>query len=258
VDLPEPPPESPPAPPSYPPYIWPAARWRNPTGLARAIRILLIVVAGTLFLNVIGILYVRGAAVGFVDGERTEDEFLAAILLYFLLALAFLAGQIATGVCTIIWQWRLVKNTQLMGRPGATWGPAWAIAGWLIPFANLVIPYLQLRELWKAADWGHPTHTTEWKLAPVGAALHLWEVAWVGTTVLQLRLNFTGSLGTTAEDELTTAARDLADLIGLAIPSYLVGIGAAVLFLIVVQQLTERHAHAAALAAAGRLGSDDA
>jgi hypothetical protein len=252
--------DPPPAYPAYPPppYAPPAPRWYNPTGLARAIRILLGVVAVVLFLNVLGILYVRSVAVAFVAGDRSDDEFFAAVVLFFLLALAFFAGQIATGVCTIIWQWRLTKNTQLMGRPGARWGPGWAISGWLIPFANIVLPFLQLRELWKAADWRYPPNSTDWKLAPIGTALVLWQVTWVGMTVLQFALNFSGNVGpSSTSDAEIAAARELADLIGLAIPSYLVGVAAAVLFLIVVQQLTERHAHAAALAAAGRLGADD-
>ena len=49
-------------------------------------------------------------------------------------------------------------------------------------------------------------------------------------------------------------AEQFADVVTAAVPGYLIAIAAALMFLIVVQQLTERHNHAVTLAVAGRLG----
>ena len=63
------------------------------------------------------------------------------------LAFVVVAGlMIAVFVLTIVWQWRLAKNHQLLGRPDTAFGPGWAIGAWFIPLANFVIPILQLRD----------------------------------------------------------------------------------------------------------------
>ena len=86
-------------------------------------------------------------------------------------------------VMVIVATFRLAKNHQALGRPGTRWTPGWAIAGWLIPLANSVIPYLQIRELWRGSDpelgpdaygWTHRrAHRATW----VALALALTAVA---------------------------------------------------------------------------------
>ena len=51
--------------------------------------------------------------------------------------LAFIAFVIF--VLIIIWSYRAAKNNEALGRVYPRLKPGWAIAGWLIPFANLVI-----------------------------------------------------------------------------------------------------------------------
>jgi hypothetical protein len=228
--------------------------WRDPNRLAIAIRWLLVANAVVLGLTIFVALYLRAVINEYSDGGRTDDELLGALGLYLAAAAAGGALQIATGVVTIVWQWRLAKNTELMNRPGATFGPGWAIAGWLIPCVNFVVPYLQLRELWKGADWRHPAGDPEWKTAPVGPVLPLWLVAWIGNSVLAFYAQFANP---TQGQDIDDAADQFSSVVSFVVPGYLVAIAAAVLFMIVVQQLTERHDHAVALAASGRLGRAD-
>jgi hypothetical protein len=225
--------------------------WRDPNRLAIAIRWLLLANAIVLGLTIVVALHLRRIINEYSDGGRSDDELLGALGLYLAAAAAGGALQIATGVVTIVWQWRLAKNTELMNRPGATFGPGWAIAGWLIPCVNFVVPYLQLRELWKASDWTNPPGDLEWKTAPVGPVLPLWLVAWIANSVLALYAQLANP---TQGEDIDAAADQFSSVVSVVVPGYLVAIGAAVLFMIVVQQLTERHDHAVRLAAAGRLG----
>jgi hypothetical protein len=226
--------------------------WRSPNKLAVAIRWLLIANAVVLGLSLLTALYARGVVDDFADDVATDEDFLAGLGLY--LAASVIAGllQLATGIVTIVWQYRLVQNTQQMSRPGLSWGPGWAIAGWLIPCVNFVVPYLQLRELWKASDWSYAAGDPSWKQAPVGPVLPMWVAAWIANSVIAGYAQLVSPRDT--GDDLDAVADQFSAVVTAAMPGYLIAIAAALLFLIVVQQLTERHNHAVLLAAAGRLG----
>ena len=91
---------------------------------------------------------------------------------------------IAVFVLTIVWQWRLAKNHELLGRPGTTFGPGWAIGAWFIPIANLVLPFLQFRDLWKGSDAGLPRGSPDWKRQSTGALLWVWWGLFVASVVI--------------------------------------------------------------------------
>lgn len=76
-----------------------------------------------------------------------------------LAALVGLAGTVLGVVAT----WRLARAHEVLGRPGSTWGPGWAIGGRVIPLGNLVLPGLQLNELWKGSAPGAPRGSAAWK-----------------------------------------------------------------------------------------------
>ena len=44
---------------------------------------------------------------------------------------------------------RASKNTALWQRERPRWTSGWAIGGWFIPCANLVIPFLVVRDIWR-------------------------------------------------------------------------------------------------------------
>ncbi|MEV4820379.1 DUF4328 domain-containing protein [Micromonospora sp. NPDC049274] len=68
------------------------------------------------------------------------DLLLGAAVVGGLLALPMVVAHLTAAVLVIIWTWRARKNTDAF--PGAlpTLGAGWAIAGWLVPFANFVVP----------------------------------------------------------------------------------------------------------------------
>ena len=60
--------------------------------------------------------------------------------------------SIAVFVLIIIFLFRAVKNTELWNTVRERWTPGWAIGGWFIPIANLVIPFLVVRETWHRSN----------------------------------------------------------------------------------------------------------
>ena len=59
-------------------------------------------------------------------------------------------GSVIAAIAFITWLYLAMRNIKRWGITGLTWSPVWAIAGWLIPVANLVIPPLVVN----AADKG--------------------------------------------------------------------------------------------------------
>lgn len=60
-----------------------------------------------------------------------------------------LLGLVGAAIAVPVWMHRAFRNLPALGERGMVWSPGWAAGGWFVPFANLVIPYLCLRELWK-------------------------------------------------------------------------------------------------------------
>ncbi|MGW3893146.1 DUF4328 domain-containing protein [Micromonospora chokoriensis] len=83
--------------------------------------------------------------IGMVLGRQAmanddPDLLLGAVIIGAVAALAMTVVHLTAAVLVIIWTWRARKNTDTF--PGAlpTLGSGWAIAGWLVPFANFVVP----------------------------------------------------------------------------------------------------------------------
>jgi hypothetical protein len=60
--------------------------------------------------------------------------------------------SLAVIVLSIVWTFRSTHNTRAAGRTGARWSPGWTIAGWLVPFLNLVVPYQAWSDLWRSSS----------------------------------------------------------------------------------------------------------
>ena len=63
----------------------------------------------------------------------------------------YLLAFLATIVLWMIWQYRFAKNAEALGKRDGL-GAGWAIGGWFIPSANLVLGPLQLAQSAKASD----------------------------------------------------------------------------------------------------------
>jgi hypothetical protein len=57
-----------------------------------------------------------------------------------------------------------------------TYTPGWSVGWFFVPLANLVMPYLVIREIWQASG---PGQGANWRRAPVSAVLSVWWVVGV-------------------------------------------------------------------------------
>jgi len=225
-------------------------------GLANALRVLLLLAA--VLAAALAYLAVRmRAALDEVPTDAVSpqaqagsevDAFFGGATIYFLA----LAG---IGVLFLIWLWRAAKNNQGFGRPGAL-APGWAIGGWFVPIASLVIPGLLVQQLWKGADGTIPRGDPGWRQAPAHLQIWCWWVAYVAAQALTF-------VGFTMAGQSDDPQGDItvADLLGriddvhlgvnLFVAGQLLMIVAAALAAATVVGLTRRQAETASLLRAG-------
>src|SRR5439155_1843984 len=95
------------------------------------------------------------------------------------LVVTALAG-LAAAVAWLRWQHRAHENLRALGVSGLAYTPGWAVGWWFIPFANLVLPYLVMVELWRASD---PTGSPAWARQRITALLPLWWITYLGRSI---------------------------------------------------------------------------
>src|SRR5918997_5039842 len=68
--------------------------------------------------------------------------------------LIHLAVRVALVVAFLLWLHRASKNLRALGNPSQRieFTPGWAVGWFFIPFANLVMPYKAVREVWEKSD----------------------------------------------------------------------------------------------------------
>jgi hypothetical protein len=137
-------------------------------------------------------------------------------------------------VLIIIWMYRAAKNNDALDRPYPRLKPGWAIAGWLIPFANLVMPVLMLQDLWRGANASTRRGDPSWR-ANKGSALIGWY--WVALLVASVR---NGVGRSNARFASTDELRDLRTHDIVAIVGMGAAIAAAVLAIMVIRRIASR------------------
>jgi hypothetical protein len=141
---------------------------------------------------------------------------------------AGLASTVAL-VLIIIWQWRSAKNAEALGRTGARLSPGWSIAGWLIPVANLVLPYLIVQDLWRSSD-PEAVPGTEWRRLKGAPLVAQWWIAYVASLVIVPTALAVVLFGSTSASDASWALN----------VGRLLAAGACVLAIFVVREITSR------------------
>jgi len=98
--------------------------------------------------------------------------------------LAYL-GLLGAALAVPMWMHRCYRNLPALGSRGH-FSPAWAAGCWFVPIANLVLPYLAVRDIWAASRPGG-----RWN----AALLVTWWIAWLaawGLLVANSRLPWRG------------------------------------------------------------------
>lgn len=204
-------------------------------GLGKWLGICLMALIPVEVLSVIISIGNRSKARDFLDGRITENDYTSTVGLAALIGFVTFALFIAVAVLTVVWMFRMAKNAQVMQRMG-TWKPGWGIAGWFVPpFVLYVVPYLMLRDLWKASD---PDATGDWRQNRVGPIVTVWWVLYGLAPLAFITVTFASfQLDRTALD----AAKEIDNKFGVTLLSSVVQVAAAIAFLLVVRQLTDRH-----------------
>jgi hypothetical protein len=74
----------------------------------------------------------------------------------------------------LLWVYRISRNAHALGTEGLICSPGMSVGWFFVPLANMIVPYLVLRDLWKASGRGD---AATWRQAPVSAILGTWWIA---------------------------------------------------------------------------------
>jgi hypothetical protein len=166
------------------------------------------------------LLEVRDRAVSpieFIGGLPSDQPLAIASTIYALVS-------IPTIVMWLVWQARSQRNLSALGSTGLRFSPGWAVGWWFVPVANLALPYLTMRELWKASD--PRSGAIDWRSQKTTPLLWLWWAGWVGAVAL-------GSLSVTIGANATSIDGSISAAY-LSMAQSLVYVIAAVLAILVV------------------------
>lgn len=148
---------------------------------------------------------------------------------YGLLLLAHSGVAIITVVFFAMWIYRAAANVVAADVLGFNFTPGWAVGWYFIPFANLVQPFVAMRQIWNAShnggsdlDRGDPILTlwwTAWLTSNIAANISM-QLSWRATTTemfdLSLYLGIASSIlslilfpvGMRLVERITTAQRE--------------------------------------------------
>ena len=227
---------------AYEGHPTPTGGVRRIGGLATPIVVSTVIVAiGTLVGAVLSASIATDAA-DFLAGSISQSEFEDALVPLNTVQLLVSVATLATGVLTIMWMYRIAQNVRAFGR-ATTWSPLFAIFGWFLPPLVLyVIPFLVLRELWKASDPTAVDETDTWKRSPDNPVLWVWFVLFGVLPAILLAVQIgsfaTGGLPT---GDIESVAESLDEFGALEWITALLNVAAAVAWVRFVRELTRRH-----------------
>jgi hypothetical protein len=224
--------EQPPAPPtprvprSLAPPRWRSLRsWSYAAYVGLGLIALLILVVVVTEIQILATLdhrfETRSEALHFVDLNNRLDD----------LDDVLIALSLVTAVVFITWMWRAAKNNQALGRERPRFGPGWAIGGWFIPIANLVIPVLIVQDLWRGSNASVARGDMRWKIGDRSALVGWWWGLAIGSRVLNAIGNGVGDSG---------ILEDVRGGVSVQIVGNTLYAAAAVLAILVVRGLTQR------------------
>ncbi len=249
-DLPPPPPPNMQPPPGYVAYGGGNAM---ATGPVRPIRALgkwlfgLIIAAFVVqAVSVVVQLTLRDAARDFLitgDASAFDDKF----AVFFLFTLVASLVAIAQIVVLCVWTFRLAKNGLALGRTPQSFSAGATIAINLLGGCTLgILPFFMWRELWWASDPDTPRGDLMWKRRPLTALipvhLGLTLTAAIAGFVVSAARGF--SNGITFGTDRENLAESLDEKMALVALTGVITVATSVVFMIIVRQLTERHARA--------------
>jgi len=178
--LPPPPPTTLTHPPGYVAYATaptPTAQVARIGGLTRWVVGLVAAAGLASVLSAVLLIPVLDTAADFVRGDISESDFEDSYVTVQLIQGVQSVIGIAAGVVTIVWMYRIASNLRAHSR-NTTFAPILSVFSWILPPFLHVLPFLILRELWKASDPDTAHGTDEWKRSGVNPLLSIWFVVY--------------------------------------------------------------------------------
>lgn len=154
-------------PPGYAPAA-PTGRLYSLKGITTAAMVLLGLASAAAIVNAFP-LFNRASLVDKFPGGVTLSQIEDADNSVFGVLAIFGITWLAAGILFIIWQYRYATNATAISGPLGL-GPGWAVGGWFIPLANLVLPFLQIRQSARASG-GIPGIVVGWYVAYLAGVL---------------------------------------------------------------------------------------
>jgi hypothetical protein len=99
----------------------------------------------------------------------------------------------AATVLLVVVTYRQAKNHEWFGRPATRFGSGWAIAAWLIPGVQAVLPALLFAQLWRGSDPANKPDDPDWRRRRASPLIWLW-LALNLVTVAVLIVTFVDSI----------------------------------------------------------------
>lgn len=124
----------------------------------------------------------------FVLAEKNDARirFIGGLWAVFLFLSFFIIGR---------WFYVSAKTNQLYGVEKLRITPGWAVGWFFVPFANLVMPYRALKEIYRASF-----KNADWEQNPVPYHFPIWWIFWIATNVLS---NSSSRMGDALGDSYT-------------------------------------------------------
>ena len=145
----------------------PHAGFRDPTALAKWTKVFLyagVVVALASAWEVAGEL-------GLYRVAESPEGWTAVAILW---GLARLAIGLTTALLVLMWIFRANHNARQLGAAGMRFAPGWAVGWYFVPIAWFWMPYLAMREIWRAS-----VNPSDWGAVPVSPLLRWWWGLWI-------------------------------------------------------------------------------
>lgn len=162
--------------------------------------------------------------------NHTDDELDATDLAEQIAVFLYTPPFVIAGIVFMIWIYLASRNLSPLGNRSQTYSPGWAVGWFFIPVANLLLPFLIMKEMWKASD-PKVTDGDSGRNAGVSPVVPIWWGLNVASIVLGVPF-----LIMSTNDSVTGLLRESwISLIGNVLE-----IGAAVLFIVLVWRMTSR------------------
>jgi hypothetical protein len=165
------------------------------------------------------------------QGVSGPNDFRIDDLLQTLAGLAYLVTLVLAAVYFLRWEHRVARNVRALGATGLRYTPGWAVGWWFVPFANLVMPYRVVAELWRA---------TASDGATVRGYVRVWWTLWIAGGLIG---NVGARLSGSASSRAGIQTGDIIDLVATVLLAV-----AAVLAIRLVGEVTSRQQAAVHLA----------